>query len=25
MLIARVPESDRGRTLRVGDPVGIVE
>jgi uncharacterized protein YcbX len=25
MLIARVPESDRGRRLRVGDPVRVVE
>ncbi len=25
MLIARVPESDRGRTLRVGDPVDVTE
>ncbi|WP_135806361.1 MOSC domain-containing protein [Halorussus marinus] len=25
MLIARVPESDRGRTLRVGDPVDVIE
>jgi uncharacterized protein YcbX len=25
MLIARVPESDRGRTFRVGDPVEVIE
>jgi uncharacterized protein YcbX len=25
MLIARVPEADRGETLRVGDPVEVVE
>jgi hypothetical protein len=25
MIIARVPEADRGKTLRAGDPVGIVE